>query len=136
MPKILIVDDTPANLFTMKKLLAPLSCEVMTADSGNRALTLLLEESCDLILLDVVMPVMNGYEVAELLVAHEETKHLPIIFITARDSCEHQQFPWMASAAIDYLYKPVDPVLLIQKVNHFLFERRGESGTLQHALLP
>ena len=117
-PNILIIDDTPANLHAMKKLLEPLEVNVITADSGNMALTLLLEFKFMLILMDVNMPVMDGYETAELIMQVEESKHIPIIFVTACDKGEkHKGYK---VGAVDYLYKPIEPDILISKVKVFL----------------
>lgn len=119
-PTILIVDDTPANLHSAKKLLTHLDVHIVTADSGNTALTLLLEYEVMLILLDVNMPLMDGYETAELILQIEEYKHIPIIFITAQNKGEKQEYKGYEVGAVDYLFKPVNPEILIGKVKVFL----------------
>lgn len=114
-PNILVVDDTPANLLTMKKLLKGFPVNVYTADSGNQALTMLLSNSFHLILMDVIMPIMGGYEAAELIVEHEEFKQIPIIFVSAMD--ERVKYKMKNSNSfVDYLYKPIDPELLFSKI--------------------
>lgn len=81
--RILVVDDNPANLFTMEKVLKKLDAEVFTAKSGKDALALLLRKDFALALVDVKMPDMDGFELAELMRGNASTQHIPIIFITA-----------------------------------------------------
>lgn len=119
-PKILVVDDKPANLLAMQKALQKISAEVITAQSGNEALSLLLRHQFAVILLDVNMPNMDGFETAELILQIEETKNTPIIFVTASDKNEQSAFQGYASGAVDYLYKPIDQKILLSKVNVFL----------------
>jgi CheY-like chemotaxis protein len=83
LPKILIVDDKPANLTALSKLLSDIHAEVLEATSGNEALSLLVDHEFAMLLLDVDMPVMDGFEVARMVRAVEETSEIPIIFITA-----------------------------------------------------
>ena len=80
---ILIVDDKPANLLALRKLLGRPGLNIVEATGGNDALSLILEYDFALILLDVQMPDMDGFETAELIRGNEETKHIPIIFVTA-----------------------------------------------------
>src|SRR5688572_15757250 len=86
--KILVVDDTPANLVAAEAALAPLKRQIITARSGHEALGCLLEHEFALVLLDVNMPEMDGYETARMIRARERTQHLPIIFMTAHDHDE------------------------------------------------
>lgn len=118
-PNILVVDDMPANLHSMKKLLERLEVNVVVADSGNKALTLLLEDSFRLILLDVNMPIMNGYETAELIFQLDELEHMPIIFVTAHDK-DHQHAFRENTGRIDYIFKPIDTEILINKIKKHL----------------
>ncbi len=120
LPKILIVDDRPANLVAMKKMLTGLEAELICADSGNAALGLTLEHQFALCLLDVMMPNMNGFETAELMRQNEATMNMPIIFVTAMDKSETHLFKGYASGAVDYLYKPVVKEVLLAKVRIFL----------------
>ncbi|NGX26218.1 MAG: Adenylate cyclase 1 [Chlamydiae bacterium] len=131
MPNILVVDDTPANLHSMKVLLQSLNVNVITADSGNEALSLILRHEFALILLDVKMPVMDGYETAELILQVEESKHIPIIFVTGNEKSE-RAFKGYEAGAVDYLMKPIDSYILISKVKVFLklYEQNKEMGTL------
>src|SRR5690349_13343303 len=85
LPNVLIVDDTPANISVMRSALATLSVNILTASSGNEALSLLIRHEVALVLLDVQMPIMDGFEVAELMMLHPETRYIPILFVTAFD---------------------------------------------------
>lgn len=119
-PAILVVDDREENLFAMKKLLAKLDAEIITASSGAEALALSLRHRFALVLLDVQMPTMNGFEVAECLRENQDTAHIPIIFITALSKEERYVFQGYDSGAVDYIFKPVDPTILLAKVRGFL----------------
>ncbi|MCV2356846.1 response regulator [Paucibacter sp. B2R-40] len=134
---ILVVDDQANNLLVMENLLAGLQLplQVVCANSGNRALRLSLLQSFALILLDVQMPEMNGYEVAELLRAHPKTAAIPIIFVTSGMNAEQQVIQGYAAGAVDYLPKPLDERLLGSKVRVFceLFQqRRALEGNALH----
>jgi diguanylate cyclase (GGDEF)-like protein/PAS domain S-box-containing protein len=119
-PAILVVDDREENLFAMKKLLAKVDAAIVTASSGAEALALSLRQPFALILLDVQMPSMNGFEVAEYLRENEDTAHVPIIFLTAISKEERFVFQGYDSGAVDYIFKPVDPGILLAKVRVFL----------------
>lgn len=134
-PAILVVDDREENLFAMKKLLAKLDAEVITAASGADALALSLRHDFALILLDVQMPTMNGFEVAEYLRENEETAHVPIIFLTAISKEERFVFQGYDSGAVDYIFKPVDPAILLAKVKVFLDLARHQSQLKRLALV-
>ena len=120
MPKILIVDDRPENLTAMQIALEDINAEIVTALSGKEALRLLLKKNFTLILLDVQMPDMNGFETAELIRSRKNTKNIPIIFLTAINKDEEHAIKGYESGAIDYIYKPVNPNILISKVNSLL----------------
>lgn len=126
---ILLVDDKPANLLALESLLE--SPEVMTvkAKSGNEALGLLLEHDFALVLLDVQMPDMDGFETAELMRSNEKTRNIPIIFVTAISKEKQHIFKGYESGAVDYLFKPLDPHILISKVKVFtdLYTQRKET---------
>ena len=127
LPKILIVDDRPENLLVMKKMLSGLEAEFVTADSGNAALALTLQDHFALCLLDVMMPDMDGFETAELMRQNEATRTMPIIFITAMDKSDKHLALGYESGAVDYLYKPVVKEILLAKVRVFLaLERRQQ----------
>ncbi len=117
---ILIVDDKPANLLALRKILAKPGLNIIEASSGNDALAMLLEHDFALILLDVQMPDMDGFETAEIMRGNEETKNIPIIFVTAISKEQKYVFEGYDKGAVDYLFKPLDPDILKSKVNIFL----------------
>jgi len=119
-PKLLVVDDLPENLFAMGKVLKRLQAEVLTASSGNEALALMLHNDFAVALLDVQMPEMDGFELASLMREHDQTQHIPIIFLTAISKEESHIFEGYEKGAVDYLFKPIDPQILLSKVKIFL----------------
>ena len=119
-PKVLIVDDQEKNLIALKKALANLKVKILAATSGNEALTLVLRHEFAVILLDVQMPVMDGFEVARLLKLNDASKIIPIIFITALDREEKKVFKGYHLGAVDYIFKPYEPKILRGKVGVFL----------------
>ncbi|MDC7125653.1 MAG: diguanylate cyclase [Spirochaetales bacterium] len=116
--KILIVDDIKENLYSLELLLEDDEMEIITAESGQEALEKTLDHDFFLILLDVQMPGMNGYETAELLRGNSKTKNIPIIFITANNR-EDQLFKGYDAGAVDYIIKPIAPQILRSKINMF-----------------
>jgi signal transduction histidine kinase len=118
--KILIVDDREENLFAMEALLEGPELQIITARSGNEALGILLEQEVALILLDVQMPGMNGFETAELIRGSSRTRHIPIIFVTAISKERRNIFQGYESGAVDYLFKPIEPEILKSKVKVFI----------------
>ena len=124
--KILVVDDRPENLLAIEGLLERPELTIITATSGNEALGLVLEHTFALLLLDVQMPGMDGFEVAELMRGSEKTRHIPIIFLTAINKEDAHVFTGYEKGAVDYLFKPLDPLILRSKVNIFveLFQQR------------
>jgi len=118
--KCLVVDDVPENLVALEALLQDEDVEILKADSGAAALELLLTESdVALALLDVQMPEMNGFELAELIRGAERTRHIPLIFMTAGARDQHRQFKGYETGAVDFLYKPIDPHMLLNKARVF-----------------
>ncbi len=117
---ILIVDDRPQNLLAMAEMLAPLNENIVRAKSGAEALRCLLRQDVAIILLDVQMPDMDGYELAALLRTRERSSHTPIIFITAFDRDDQEISRGYALGAVDYVFKPIDPVILRTKVSVFV----------------
>ncbi len=117
--KILIVDDLEQNLLATETLLARPDVQVLRASSGPQALERSLEHDLALILLDVQMPGMDGFETATLLRGRRQTRLIPIIFITANQD-PHRPFKGYETGAVDYLFKPVDPDVLKQKVQVFV----------------
>jgi PAS domain S-box-containing protein len=117
---VLIVDDRPANLVAMEATLAPLAIRTVTAASGPEALRRLLAEEFALVLLDVQMPGMDGFETATLMKRHPRTAHVPIIFVTAIHRESSHLFTGYERGAVDYLTKPFDPTILRSKVRVFV----------------
>ncbi len=132
--KILIVDDKPANLLALEKILDSVDVEIVTAPGGNEALMEILDHSFALAILDVQMPEMDGYELAELIRGQKATKELPIIFLSAVYSASHSVFKGYQTGAVDFLTKPIEPEIILNKVNVFVdldqqkreLERRNE----------
>lgn len=119
-PKVLIVDDLPANRLAMRKLLNRLNCEVVEAGSGNEALTCCINQDFAMVLLDVNMPEMDGYEVARLLKDEPTTQHIPVIFVTAAHEDMEHQLRGYRTGAVDYIQKPVDDLILLSKARVFI----------------
>lgn len=118
--KILMVDDQPANLVSLDAILEAEGRVLLKATSGPEALKILLREDISLVLLDVQMPGMDGFEVAELMRQRKDTQSIPIIFVTAISKEDKYVFRGYQVGAVDYLFKPLDPVVLQSKVNFFL----------------
>lgn len=116
-PNILLVDDRPENLLALESTLEELNCNVFTAISGQEALRLVLKHKFDLALLDVQMPEMDGFELAQLIHSRKETEDLQIIFITAISKEQEYVKKGYEVGAINYLFKPIDPDVLRNKVN-------------------
>jgi signal transduction histidine kinase len=116
---ILIVDDKPENLFSLKTLLEINRYETDTAASGEEALKKILKNNYSLIILDVQMPGMDGYEVAETITGYSKSKDIPIIFLSAVHIDKRFITKGFASGGVDYVTKPFDPDLLLLKVKTF-----------------
>ncbi len=123
--KIMLVDDRPENLKSLKHLLDRPDVEILTAQSGNEALGLMLDHDLALVLLDVQMPDMDGYEVAELMRRNTRTQEIPVIFVTAINKERRHIFSGYDAGAVDYIFKPVDPFIIRSKVNVFLEIKRN-----------
>jgi two-component system, sensor histidine kinase and response regulator len=117
---ILLVDDKQENLFALETLLARDDRTIFKASSGNDALKLLLKHDFALVLLDVEMPDMDGYETAQLMRSLERTRRVPIIFVTAGDRSDERTFKGYEAGAVDFLYKPINAHTLSSKVAVFL----------------
>jgi len=117
---ILLVDDRPENLLALEAILEPLGQRLVRAQSGEDALRCLLEREFAVILLDVQMPGMNGFETAELIKARERTRFTPIIFLTAISKEEEYVFRGYSVGAVDYMFKPFQPAILQSKVQVFV----------------
>lgn len=118
--KILIVDDKPENLIALEAVLEDDSRELLKAYSGNEALKILLKERVALVLLDVQMPEMDGFEVAELMHSNQKIAKVPIIFVTAISKEKKYVMKGYQAGAVDYLFKPIEPIILKSKVKFFL----------------
>jgi diguanylate cyclase len=119
-PKVLVVDDKKENITSMKVALKRIDAEIYTALSGNEALALMLDNEFAVVLLDVQMPIMDGFETATFIRSNEATKNTPIIFISAINKDEIYISKGYESGAIDYLFKPINVDILISKVNVFI----------------
>ncbi|MDP2257852.1 MAG: hybrid sensor histidine kinase/response regulator [Polaromonas sp.] len=134
--KILIVDDLPENLLALEALIRQEDRIVLQASSGEDALALLLEHEFALAILDVQMPGMNGFELAQLMRGTEKTRHIPIVFVSAAGK-ESNYAAWgYESGAVDFLYKPLDLFAVKGKVNVFveLYRQRQETHKQVQAL--
>ncbi|WP_407314720.1 putative bifunctional diguanylate cyclase/phosphodiesterase [Pseudomonas sp. nanlin1] len=122
---LLVVDDYPENLLSMRALLERQDWQVVTAASGVEALGKMLEHEVDLVLLDVQMPGMDGFEVARLMRGSQRTRLTPIIFLTANEQSQAAVLKGYANGAVDYLFKPFDPQILRPKVQALLEQQRN-----------
>src|SRR3954470_21310266 len=119
-PAVLAVDDVDANLLALQALLEDMDCEVVFARSGNDALRHLLRREFAVMLLDVQMPEMDGYEVAHHARKNPSTRDVPIIFLTAANNSEGMVLRGYGSGAVDFLFKPLNASVLRSKVRVFL----------------
>src|SRR3954451_21601233 len=126
-PRVLLVDDEERNLLAVSSILDDLG-EVVTARSGEEALRHLLKGEFAVILLDVYMPGMDGYETAQIIRGRDHTKGIPIVFLSAVNKEAEHLLRGYAMGAVDYVFKPVDPIVLRSKVAVFvdLFEKSKE----------
>lgn len=134
--KFLLVDDLPENLRAMEALLRRDGLSIHKAGSGTEALELLLQHEFSLALLDVQMPDMDGFDLAELMRGTERTRHVPIIFITAAEADEGRRFRGYEAGAVDYVFKPVDPLIVRSKAKVFfeLGQQRQELARQRNEL--
>jgi signal transduction histidine kinase/DNA-binding response OmpR family regulator len=117
---ILLVDDRADNLLALKSVLAPLKENLVAANSGREALKALLDQDFAVILMDVMMPDMDGFETARLIRKRDKSRLVPIIFITANLTEESNAFQGYAAGAVDYIIKPFPPEILRSKVQIFI----------------
>ena len=117
---VLIVDDQPENLLALRAVLDPLTVNVIEAGSGDEALKRLLNHDFAVILLDVQMPEMDGFQTAEMIKRRSKTQDIPIIFLTAIDKEQQKVFRGYSVGAVDYMFKPFDPEVLRSKVSVFV----------------
>src|SRR5688500_12749370 len=135
-PSVLLVDDTPANLLTLSAVLKPLGARLVEARSGPEALAHLEKETFAVALLDVQMPEMDGFEVAEKMRTMQHGRELPILFLTAIHRDERYLRKGYATGAADYITKPFDADILRARVKAFvdLFEQREQVRRAQVGL--
>lgn len=134
--RVLMVDDRPDNLLALEAVLEPLDAQLVRAGSGEEALRALLAGDFAVIILDVQMPGMDGFETAQLIKAREKTRHVPIIFLTAISGEAEHHLQGYRSGAVDYVYKPFNPEALRAKVAVFLeLWRQGNLLVRQRAAL-
>ena len=114
------MDDHPANLLALEAILADLDLDLIPATSGREALRHVLQQDFALILMDVNMPGMDGFEAADLIRQRKRSAHTPIIFLTATEAADSQVFKGYAHGAVDYLVKPIVPTVLRSKVGVFV----------------
>lgn len=124
MHKILIVDDVPINIRILIEILKIPDYEIFAATSGKAALELAVAENPDLILLDIMMPHIDGYEVCKKLKSNSDTKHIPIIFVTAMGE-EDDETRGLELGAVDYITKPVNPPIVKARVKNHLELKRN-----------
>ena len=133
LPNILIVDDRPENHRVVKTILRDIQASFHSAHSGKEGLAMALRYKYAAILLDVMMPDMDGFETASLLRCNEDTRHVPLIFITAADPTEELEFKGYEVGAVDYLFKPINAHTLRSKVQVFL-DLEEQRNRLQRTL--
>jgi two-component system sensor histidine kinase/response regulator len=129
--KCLLVDDLEENLLALSALLSRDDVEILTARSGAEALEILLVHDVALALLDVQMPDMDGFELAELIRGSERTRHVPLIFVTAGARDQYRLFKGYESGAVDFLYKPIEPTILKNKADVFFQLHRQKQRLAQ-----
>src|SRR5947209_8388813 len=117
---ILLVDDQPANLLALEAILDSLGQNLVRAGSGEEALRRLLDQDFAVVLLDVQMPGLHGFEAARMIRGRERSRHTPIIFLTAFDTADFPPAQAYTLGAVDYLVKPIAPAVLRSKVAVFV----------------
>jgi len=134
---ILIVDDEPRNLTVLESLLDDPGYRIVRAESADQALLALVVEDFALLILDIQMPGMSGFELAQMIKERKKTALVPIIFLTAYYNEDQHVLEGYGSGAVDYLHKPVNPAILRSKVAVFaeLYRKRRECGLANRALL-
>ncbi len=130
--KILIVDDLPENLSALKQLLEELDVDIFSAADGNEAVGKAFENNFDLILMDVQMPGMNGFEAVNLIKKEEKNRYIPIIFLTAAYTDEINKVEGIQAGAVDYITKPISEEILLGKVK-LLLEMQKNKKELEKA---
>ena len=134
--RILLVDDRPENLVALEAILSSLDQILVPVRSGEQAIQAVLADEYAVVLLDIMMPGMDGFETATQIKRHAKSRDVPIIFLTAATMQPEQAFRGYAAGAVDYLAKPFDPWVLKSKVSVFvdLYLKRDEDGARHSAL--
>jgi two-component system sensor histidine kinase/response regulator len=120
LPKVLVVDDLRQNIVALEAIVGSADLQLLTADSGPQALEVILQHDIALALIDVQMPGMDGFELAELMRGNDRTRHIPIIFLTAAIGDPSRQFRGYEAGAVDFLSKPFDVFVLRSKIEVFV----------------
>src|SRR4051812_585401 len=133
---ILLVDDEPKNLTVLETILADAAYRLVRANSADEALLALMTEEFGLIILDIYMPEMSGFELAQMIKQRKKTASIPIIFLTAYYGEEQHVLEGYATGAVDYLQKPINSAILRSKVAVFteLYQKTREIETSNRAL--
>jgi len=129
--KILIVDDVPSNIIALKRILEGLDVIIFQATNGYEALELTLQHDFALVLLDVQMPEIDGYETAKAMRSAKNTRHTPVIFVTANAAEEVNAIKGYEAGAVDYITKPINPTVLISKIKVFI-DMYSQQQKLRH----
>lgn len=116
MPRVLIVDDSPTETYKFKETLEKHGFEIISADNGADGVAVARQEQPDVVLMDVVMPGLNGFQATRQLSKGEDTKHIPVIIVTTKDQ-ETDKVWGRRQGASDYLTKPVNEAVLIDTIN-------------------
>lgn len=133
---VLIVDDKKENLIVLESILENLNINIIKATSGNEALGYLLDYEFAVVLLDVQMPDMDGFELAEIMRSREITANIPIIFVTAINKEQEYVFKGYDLGAVDYLFKPIiEPKIILSKVNVFIDIFKQRKQIVEQALI-
>ena len=132
----LLVDDLEENLISLEALLRRDDVQILKAQSGDQALEILLHQDVALALVDVQMPGLNGFELAELMRGNERTRRIPIIFVTAGSADGQRRFQGYEAGAVDFIQKPIEPDILRSKVDVFfeLHRQRQQLAAQRDAL--
>ncbi|EXD35643.1 response regulator [Acinetobacter baumannii 34001] len=119
MARILIVDDSPTETFRFKEILTKHGYDVLEASNGADGVTLAKAEQPDLVLMDVVMPGVNGFQATRQITRDEDTKHIPVVIVSTKDQATYRVWG-KRQGAIDYLIKPIEEKQLIDVIKQFL----------------
>jgi CheY-like chemotaxis protein len=131
--RILLVDDRPENLVALEAILSSLGQILVPVRSGEQAIAAVLADEYAVVLLDIMMPGMDGFETATQIKRHARSRDVPIIFLTAATMQPEQAFRGYAAGAVDYLAKPFDPWVLKSKVSVFVdLYLKGSASALDH----